>query len=90
MLYLVPWVIAWWLRLERRHAAQVNASRRLETALRGIPAPRMGGDSPCYDRTAYAEQYTGNLKHDNRVRRLKVAALHEFKREFARRPFRRA
>ncbi len=85
MLYLIPWAVAGWLRLETHHAAQVDASRRIEAAVRGISAARMRVDDQAYDR-AFVEQSTGNRKLDDRVRRLKVEALHAFKRDFARHP----
>ncbi len=85
MLFLAPWIAALWLRLERHRDAQVDGTRRLEHAFWAIPAARMAGDGQAYDCAAHIEQTTGNREHDDRVRRLKVEALHAFKRDFARR-----
>jgi hypothetical protein len=86
MLVLIPWVIAGWLRLSRHHAEGLASYRHIETAFFGVSTPRTDGDSLAFDRSAYTEQGTGSREHDDHVRWLKVAALHEFKRDFARRP----
>lgn len=65
---------------------------RLEEAIRfNRTSPnRREYRSRANDRNVYVEQSTGNREHDDRVRWLKVEALHAYKCDFVRRPGDRA
>lgn len=90
MLAFIPWIAALCLRHSRYQQEQLAAFKCLDDAIRNAAASTMTVDDPANVHAAYVEQSTGNREHDDHVRGLKVAALHEFKRDFARRPIRDA